>query len=197
MENALAMRVLHGARDLRHQAHDFARIITQGRPDFLQAAARRILHAEEGHAVLALSHFVDGQNVGMIEARRGFRFAPETRQRIARVGVITQDAFERDDATRMPLSRAVDDAHPAAPDLFENFVIAKPPMSVADRNGIEGGPELIPAHVLLFFLSSLEEAGEAETVRDTRDGVTTRTFVRRGSQHRQVNRSGRRGSWIW
>ena len=88
----------------------------------------------------------------MIEARRGFRFAPETRQCIARVGVITQDAFERDDASRMPLTRAVDDAHPAAPDLLEDFVIAEPPMRVGDRNGIEGGHELIRSHLLLLFL---------------------------------------------
>ncbi len=85
----------------------------------------------------------------------------------------------------MPLPRAIDDSHSAAPDLLENFVIAKPPMRVANRDGIERSREFILAHVLLFFLSSLEETGEAEAVRDARDGVTMRAFVGRGSQHRQ------------
>jgi hypothetical protein len=79
-----------------------------------------------------------------------------------RVGVITQDALERDNAARMPLARAVNDAHSAATDLFEDFVIAEPPVGIAHRNGVEGGPELIPAHLLLFFLSSLEEADQTE-----------------------------------
>ena len=133
----------------------------------------------------------------MIEARRGFGFPSETRQRIARVGVITQDAFERDDAARMPLPRAVDDPHSAATDLLENFVIAEPPMRVGDCNGIEGGAELILADVLPFLFSTLEETGEAETVRDTRDRVTARTFVRRRSRASPANRSGRRGSSVW
>ena len=90
MEDALPMRILHRARHLRQQTHDFARVIAQRRPNFLQAAARCVLHAEEGDAVLALPHFVDGQNIRVIEARRGFRFPPETGQRLVRVGVITQ-----------------------------------------------------------------------------------------------------------
>ena len=48
MKNSLAMRVLHGAGDLRHQAHHFARIIAQGRAHLLQASARREFHAENG-----------------------------------------------------------------------------------------------------------------------------------------------------
>ena len=85
----------------------------------------------------------------------------------------------------MPLTRPVDDAHPAATDFLEDFVIAEPPMRVGDRNGIEGGHELIRSHRLLLFLASPKEAAEAETVRDARRGMTTRAFVGRGSQRRQ------------
>jgi hypothetical protein len=58
-------------------------------------------------------------------------------------------------------------------------------MSVGDCNGIECGAKLILAEVLPFPFSTAEETGEAETVPDTRDRVTARTFVRLGNERRQ------------
>src|SRR4029077_17892313 len=42
-----------------------------------------------------------------------------------------QNSFQRHDATRMSLSRPINDAHPATPDLLQNLVIAYSPIGVA------------------------------------------------------------------
>ena len=184
MENSLPMRVLHGARDLRDQPNAFARLVTQGRPDFLQAPARRVFHAEVGHAFVGLAYFVDRENVGMIETGRGFGFAPETRQRLARIGVITQDPFQGHDPAGMPLPRAVDDSHPAAPDLFQDFVVPQPPLRIWDRYLVERLRE--PHRVRTFGSDSrLQQAAEAETVRNARGGVTIGAFPGRRRDRRQ------------
>ena len=58
-------------------------------------------------------------------------------------------------------------------------------MSIGDCHGIEGRAEFIPADVFPFSFSTVEKTGEAETVPDTRDRVTARTFVRLGDEGRQ------------
>jgi hypothetical protein len=67
----------------------------------------------------------------MIEARCSLRLTPETCQRFLRIGVIRQDSFQSDDAARMPLSRPINYPHPAAPDFFQNLIIAYAPFGIA------------------------------------------------------------------
>src|SRR5438046_9048137 len=67
----------------------------------------------------------------MMQVGRCLRCAPETRQPLLRIRVIGKDAFECNDAARVPLPRAINHAHPAAPDLFQNLIIAQPPVGVA------------------------------------------------------------------
>ena len=81
MQNALLMRVLHRSRNLGHQSHCAPWLMAQSRSCIQQTAATSKLHAEERQPILALAHFVNWQNVRMIEARCGLRLAPETRQR--------------------------------------------------------------------------------------------------------------------
>src|SRR4029077_16472305 len=45
-----------------------------------------------------------------------------------------QNALERHDATRMPLSRAINYAHPPASNFFENLIIAQQPICVVTMN---------------------------------------------------------------
>ncbi len=66
----------------------------------------------------------------MIELRRRFRFAPEPDERLVRIGMVGKHALERDDAAGMPLTRAIDHAHAAPPDLFEDLVTAQAPLFV-------------------------------------------------------------------
>ena len=162
MENAFAVRVLHGARDLGDERHALPRLVLQRGTYFLQTSARREFHAEEREAVFALAHFVDGQNVRMIEARGRLRFAPETRERFAGVGVITQDALHGDDAAGMALARAIDHAHSAAPDFLEDLVVAEPPVLVRDCYFGENATECFAGAFIVGFKACLEEATHAK-----------------------------------
>ena len=98
----------------------------------------------------------------MIEFRCSFGFTAETNQRMLRIGVISQNALYRDDAPRVPLPRAINDAHAAAPDLFENLVITQPPIGVAHIDSSE--------HVLERFMVAsisaqtlIQQTGQTET----------------------------------
>ena len=96
----------------------------------LQASAGGEFHAEKRQTVLAFAHLVNRQNVRMIEAGCRFGFASKARERLMRIGVITKDAFYRDDAAGVSLARTINHAHAAAPDLVENLVIAQAPLLV-------------------------------------------------------------------
>ena len=124
------MRVLHSPRHLRHQRHRSSRFTTQCRGRLQQTAPTSKLHVEKRQPVIALAHFIDWQNIRMIEARRGLGLAPKTCQRFLRIGVIRQDSFQRHDATRMPLTRPINDAHPSAPDFFKDLIIPYAPIGV-------------------------------------------------------------------
>src|SRR5436190_24321117 len=96
----------------------------------VQASASRKFHAEGGKAVVFLAHFINGLNVWMIEPRCSFGFTAETHQCLLRMAVITQNALSRDDAPRVPLTRAINNGHPAAADLSEDLIVAKSPLGI-------------------------------------------------------------------
>src|SRR6266404_3122948 len=73
----------------------------------------------------------------MIEARRGFRLAPETGKRLPRIRVKAQNALQRNDAERMSLACAINHAHAATPDFFQDLIITNPPIGVANIDFIE------------------------------------------------------------
>ncbi len=98
MQNSAFMGELHRARHFRDQFHAGARLVTKCARRLSQTPARSELHAEEGQAIRALAHLVDGQNIGMVETRRRFCFAAKPLQCFARIGVIPEHAFDRDDA---------------------------------------------------------------------------------------------------
>lgn len=178
MEDAFAVRVLNGARDLGDERDALPRIVSQSRGDFLQAAARREFHAEERKAVFAFAYFVDRQNVRMIEARGGLRFATKTRQGFAGVGVITQDPLYGDNATGMALARAVDHSHSAAADFLEDLVVAEPPVLVWEGDFREGGYESVSRTLVVGLKPGLEQATHTKSAGDIRGGIAMRTWQR-------------------
>src|SRR5690348_4742320 len=48
-----------------------------------------------------------------------------------------RNTFERHDPARMSLSRAINDAHPSAPNFFKNLIIPKEPISILTRDVVE------------------------------------------------------------
>ena len=141
VQNPFVVRVLNGARDLCDQANGLAWFVAKYFPSMQQASPWRELHAEKWQAVFAYPHLIDGQNVWVIETGDCFRFALEADQSIARIAVITEDALQGNDPSRVPLSRTINNAHSAAADLFQDLIIAQPPLRVADINLGECGVE--------------------------------------------------------
>jgi hypothetical protein len=73
----------------------------------------------------------------MIEARHRFRFATKTGKRFLGIGLKTQHPFQGDDAARMSLTRAINDAHATASDFFKNLIVTDPPISIAYLDFVE------------------------------------------------------------
>ena len=72
-----------------------------------------------------LADFVDGDDVGVVELGSGFGFAAEAGQVGPRGGGAGEDDLEGDDAVEAFLPGAIDDAHAAAAEFFEQFVIVE------------------------------------------------------------------------
>jgi hypothetical protein len=74
---------------------------------------------------VVLADFVNGNDVRMIETGGRFGFGVKTLLQCERGQVPGQNHLERDGPIQAHLSSAINHAHPAAGDLFEQFVIAK------------------------------------------------------------------------
>ena len=74
---------------------------------------------------LALASLENGDDVRMPEIRRRFGFATEPEHVLFASEVTGQNHLHRDDAVEALLQRFIDDAHAAAGDFFQQFVIAK------------------------------------------------------------------------
>jgi hypothetical protein len=103
------------------------------------------------------------------------RFAAKTRQGLAGIGVITQNAFHRDDAAGMALARAIDDAHPTPADFFEDFVVTETPVLVWEIDFGERADERFRVAFLVRVEAALEQATDAKSAGDVRRGIATRT----------------------
>jgi hypothetical protein len=66
----------------------------------------------------------------MIEACSGFGFSTKTFKRFRTIGMKAQDTFQRDNATGMALTRAINDPHPAAPNLLQDLVVTDAPLGI-------------------------------------------------------------------
>ena len=88
--------------------------------DVLQRHALEKFHGDEG---LLFADFVDGADVGMVQRRSGFGFAPEALQRLGIVGYFIGKKFKRDEAVQARVFGLVDDAHAAATEFFEDAVV--------------------------------------------------------------------------
>jgi hypothetical protein len=104
----------------------------------------------------------------MIETRSGLGFAAETSERFAGIGVVTKDALYGDDATGMALSRAIDHAHPATANLFENLVIAEPPVLVGQIYFGENPNERFRITFILRIEPGFEQTADTESTRYVR-----------------------------
>src|SRR5256886_7314793 len=63
---------------------------------------------------------------------------------------MSKDAFHRDDASRMLLSRPINHSHAAAPDLLQDFVMPEAPFVVGHIVFCEDPFECFAGHLALF-----------------------------------------------
>jgi hypothetical protein len=113
------------------------RFLAKSSPRLQQTSICCILHGEKRGTVRRLPDMVDRNDVGMIEAGYGLGFAAEAGQRLVRIALIPQDAFQGDDASGKRFPGAIDYPHPAAGDLVKNLVIANAPIPVPGFYGRE------------------------------------------------------------
>ncbi len=73
------------------------------------------------------AHVVNGDDVRVLEERRGRDLAPEPLNDLLARELPGQNHLHRDNALELKMPRAIDHAHPAAGNLFEQFVIAEVP----------------------------------------------------------------------
>jgi hypothetical protein len=88
----------------------------------LEGLAFEELHDDEGLAVF-LVNFVDGADVGMVQGRSGASFPLKTIKGLTILGEFFRKKFEGDEASELDVLGAVDDAHAAAAQLFDDAVV--------------------------------------------------------------------------
>src|SRR5205814_7790919 len=81
MEHSPAMSVVDSERHFCHELRALPRLIAKRSRDLLQTSLLRELHAEKRQAVLALAHFINRQDVRMIQTGHRLCFSSETLQR--------------------------------------------------------------------------------------------------------------------
>src|SRR6516164_5839021 len=87
-----------------------------------------------------------------------------------------RNTFERHDPARMPLSRAINDAHPSAPNLFKNLIIPEQPIPILTPDVVEQIIEGLLDHRMLAVTVALnacrKKAVQTKAVPHARYGPT-------------------------
>ena len=79
----------------------------------------------------------------------------------------------------MSLPRPINNTHPAAPDLFQDFVVTNAPLGVPDLDLGQDLIETLALGAFAFVHSGLEQTTKTELARHSRDGMAARALVRR------------------
>src|SRR5205814_8144661 len=88
----------------------------------LQSKAVEELHRDKGAALL-FADIVDGADVGMIERRRGARFAAEALEHLRIAGEIVGQELQRDKAAEAAVLGLVDQTHTASAQFVHEAVM--------------------------------------------------------------------------
>ena len=124
MENAALVRVVDRLGDELDVAGGPRRRQRLLAHELRQALALDVIHRE---VVLAFvdAHFVNRDDVRMLQNGGGGGLGPETLHEFLARQRSGQDHLHRDDAPETPLPRLINDAHAAARNLFQQFVVAE------------------------------------------------------------------------
>ena len=169
MDDALVVRVLHRFGERRRDAGGCAGFQRSFGQMLLQTLPVDEAHRKEVLAV-GFTHFVDGNNVGVIELGRRLGLGVKASHFFIAGELAAADHLQRNDPPQPHLPGPVDDPHPATGDFVEQFVIAE---------------RLLPNGRRFLAL---------------RGGIRSRPVVSRrlggGDRHRHVQRCGERRSAV-
>ncbi|OAI41122.1 hypothetical protein AYO40_03835 [Planctomycetaceae bacterium SCGC AG-212-D15] len=113
VKDAALVGVVHGAGQIFDQPGGvLSRLRCAGNPPG-EAAAVDVLQREIG-PVLLLAHFMDLDDVGMLQSGDGLGFRAKPNQFLARRVLRAENHFQRDHALQIEMKRLVDHAHAAA-----------------------------------------------------------------------------------
>src|SRR4029077_9193420 len=164
MEYSFVMGVSDSARDLSHQPHTLARLDPKCRCCGTEASTRRVFHAEKRQALLTFADFVNRKNVRMIETSDRCRFASKAHERLVRIHLMSENAFHRDDATGVLLSRPINYSHSATPDFLQDFIMTEAPVVIGYVVFCEDPFERFTGHLAFGFKSRAQETIDAGPV---------------------------------
>src|SRR5438876_7760075 len=78
-----------------------------------------------------------------------------------RVHLMSEDALDCDDPTRVLLARAINDSHTAAADFFQNFVVTEAPLGIGHVVFYEDTLERFTRPLPFYFKSLAQETVDA------------------------------------
>ena len=124
MQNAALVRVGHGGGDGLQEFGGAARGERTVAQQHREVAALDVFHREVLLAFV-FSDLVDADDIRMTQAGGGFRLGAEASHLLRRGQRGLKHPLHRHDAIEAGLPRGEDDAHPAARDFLDQFVVAK------------------------------------------------------------------------
>ena len=122
MDNAFSVRRVQGVGNLGCQIEQQLNLQWLTQEAMLQRDAIEKLHRDEG-AAFFFADVVNRADVGMVQRRCGFRFAPESFQRLTIVGQLFGQELKSNEAVKPYVLGLIDHSHPAAAQLLDDAVV--------------------------------------------------------------------------
>ncbi len=126
------VRVVNGRGNLRDELRGARRRQRPFAHRFREVLPLDVIHREVVLA-LALAGFVDGDDVGVMQAGRRFRLGPEPQDHLRAAHAARLDHLHRHDPVEAELAGAIDHPHAAFGDLLQQFVVAERALSASTR----------------------------------------------------------------
>ncbi len=143
MHEPLLVGVFQRIANLRH---DRQRLGGRELPRFHELPEVRAFHVFHEDVVkpARLAEVVDIDDVRVVELRQRARLAGKARDEIRRERIDWRQDFQRDESIELNLPRLVNDAHPAAPEQFEDLELRqllRHLRGIADVDDVTGQPD--------------------------------------------------------
>ena len=124
MDDAFLVSVLHCLRDLPEKRQGFIHGNDPARDTFSQRFPFHELHDEKGRA-LGFFEPIERGDTRMVQRREKLRFTLESQETIFVLRKLRGKQLDRHFPPQLGIVRAIDLAHPALADLFDDFVVRK------------------------------------------------------------------------